>query len=151
MMKYSGTTASASEFAAAGRLEEWVHLYLHAEGDNVPFSDGLKKVPRSFFGLTKMPVNLFTRICGPEAGMRWPVDAGGFECIVGELVDALRSGKDLPPMIIKYENGQFELNDGNHRHEACVRACVRMFPVVIWITESADRDDFLARYGEYLV
>lgn len=150
-MEYCGTFASAKEFAEAGRLEDWVHLYLHAEGDNVPFSDGLKKVPRSFFGLTEMPIALFTRICGPEEGMRWPVDAGGFERIVNELMDALRSGRDVPPMIIKYEAGEFELNDGNHRHEACVRAGVKTFPTIIWITEDADRDDFLARYGKYLL
>lgn len=149
-MKYCGTTASAKEYAKVGRIEEWVHMYLHAEGDNVPFSDGLKKVPRSFFGLAEMPVMLFARICGPEDGMRWPVEKSGFERIVTELVDALRAGRDVPPMIAKYENGQFELNDGNHRHEACVRAGVRMFPVIIWITENADRDDFLARYGEYI-
>ena len=150
-MEYRGTLASAREFAQAGKIEEWVHLYLHAEGDNVPLSDGLKKVPRSFFGLAEMPVELFTRICGPEEGMRWPVDAGGFERIVDELVDALRTGRDVPPMIIKYEADAFELNDGNHRHEACVRAGVKTFPVIIWITEEKDRDDFLARYGEYLV
>ena len=146
-----GTFASAKEFADAGRLEEWVHLYLHAEGDNAPFSDGLKKVPRSFFGLTKMPLGLFERICGPEEGMRWPVDAGGFERIVGELMDAIRAGKDVPPLIIKYENGRFELNDGNHRHEACRRLGVETFPVIIWITETADRDDFLRRYSGYLI
>lgn len=150
-MEYCGTFASAKEFAEAGRLEDWVHLYLHAEGDNVPFSDGLKKVPRGFFGLTEMPIALFTRICGPEEGMRWSVDAGGFERIVNELMDALRSGRDVPPMIIKYEAGEFELNDGNHRHEACVRAGVKTFPTIIWITEDADRDDFLARYSEYLL
>lgn len=150
-MEYCGTLVSAKEFAREGRLEEWVHLYLHAEGDNVPFSDGLKKVPRSFFGLTEMSVDLFTRICGPEEGMRWPVDKGGFERIVNELVDALRSGRDVPPMIVKYEKGQFELNDGNHRHEACVRAERKTFPSIIWITEDADRDDFLAQYGEYLL
>ena len=150
-MEYRGTFTSAKEFAQAGRLEEWVHRYLHAEGDNVPFSDGLKKVPRSFFGLTEMPVALFTRICGPEEGMRWPVDAGGFERIVNELVDALRSGRDVPPMIIKYEANEFELNDGNHRHEACIRAGISVFPTIIWITEEADRDDFIAKYGEYLL
>lgn len=150
-MQYCGTTSSAREFAQAGRLEEWVHLYLHAEGDNIPFSDGLKKVPRSFFGMTVMPVNTFTRICGPEEGMRWPVDAGGFERIVNELMEAIRAGRDVPPMIIKYEAGEFELNDGNHRHEACVRLGVEKYPVIIWATENADKDEFLSRYGEYLV
>lgn len=150
-MNYQGTFSSAKEFAAAGQLEEWVHRYLHAEGDNIPFSDGLKKAPRNFFGLTRMPLDLFERICGPEEGMRWPVDAGGFERIVGELVDSIRAGRDVPPLIIKYEAEKFELNDGNHRHEACRRLGVKTFPVIIWITEKADRDDFLRRYSEYLI
>ena len=150
-MEYRGTFASAKEFAQAGRIEEWVHLYLHAEGDNLGLSDGLKKVPRSFFGLTVMPVERFTRICGPEEGMKWPVDAGGFERIVEELVDAIKNDRDVPPMIIKYEDGEFELNDGNHRHEACMRAGRENFPVIIWITDDANRDEFLARYGAYLL
>lgn len=150
-MEYKGTLNSAKEFAAAGRLEEWVHLYLHAEGDNVPFSDGLKKVPRCFFGLARMPVALLTRICGPEEGMRWPVEAGGFERIVSELMEAMREGRDVPPMIVKYEAGAFELNDGNHRHEACRRLGIEAYPTIIWITEAVDRDDFFVRYGEYLL
>ena len=98
-----------------------------------------------------MPVGLFTRICGPEPGMRWPVNEGGFERIVAELMNALREGCDVPPMIIKYEAGAFELNDGNHRHEACIRLGVENYPVIIWITEDADKEAFLSRYGEYLV
>lgn len=150
-MDYSGTLASARQFAQAGRLEDWVHLYLHAEGDNVPFSDGIKKVPRCFFGLTEMPISMFGRICGPEEGMKYPVDRDGFERIVSELMNAIQSGRDVPPLIVEYSAGVFSLNDGNHRHEACRRLGVEKFPVIIWITETADRDDFLAKYGEYIL
>lgn len=150
-MDYSGTLASARQFAQAGRLEDWVHLYLHAEGDNVPFSDGIKKVPRCFFGLTEMPISMFERICGPEEGMKYPVDRDGFERIVSELMNAIQSGRDVPPLIVEYSVGVFSLNDGNHRHEACRRLGAEKFPAIIWITETADRDDFLAKYGEYIL
>ncbi len=145
-MEYRGSTASAREFAAAGRLEEWVHLYLRAEGGNIPLSDGIKTVPRCYFGLHDMPVNAFTRICGPEAGMKWPVEREGFERIVRELMLALQNQRDVPPIIAEYRRGEFELQDGNHRHEALRRLRIRRYPAIIWTTEECDRDDFVRKY-----
>lgn len=36
------TSKAALEAGKSGRIEEWVHLFLCGEGDNAPFSDGLK-------------------------------------------------------------------------------------------------------------
>ena len=37
-------------FAAAGKLEDWVHAYLLSDGDNPAFSHGLKLFDRFFLG-----------------------------------------------------------------------------------------------------
>lgn len=149
-MKYSGTLTSAKEYAQAGRLEEWVHLYLLSDGGNKPFSDGLKREYRCFFGLADMPVTLFERICGPEEGMTYRVDPESFERSVSNLARLIAVGGELPPMIIQYRDGDFELNDGNHRHAACIRAGRDTFPVIIWITREEDRDAFLEKYGSFM-
>lgn len=149
-MKYSGTLTSAREYAQKGRLEEWVHLYLLSDGRNKPFSDGIKKERRCFFGLADMPVALFERICGPEEGMAYRVDPDGFDRHVSNLARAIAAGEDLPPMIVQYHDRTFELNDGNHRLAACARAGVKHFPVIIWITKEEDRDEFFKKYGCYI-
>ena len=120
-MEYSATAASAEGFAAAGALESWVHRYLCAEGGNVPFSEGLKKCERFYFGPLPVKLNLLCRCCGPEEGMRFPVEREGFERKVEHLSRVISSGEDLPPLIVGYDEGVLTVNDGNHRLEALNR------------------------------
>jgi len=148
---YAGTLYSAKEYAAAGKLEEWVHAYLLSDGNNKGFSDGLKLTERYFFGLANMPLALFSRCCGPEPEMKYRVHPGGFERKVNALAEAVQNGADLPPMIVQYAEGSFELNDGNHRLEAYNRLQVNEATVVVWITEKKDYEEFAARFGAYLL
>lgn len=149
-MNYQNSSASAAEFASAGKLEEWVHAYLTSDGHNKPFSDGLKLTHRYYLGPFSMDISLLERCCGPEDGMKWKVDPADFECRVCSIMEAMRTGTDIPPMIVHYymeENiPHFELTDGNHRHEACVRLGLREFPVIIWITEDEEYRRFLAEH-----
>lgn len=139
-MEYKYTLSSAMSHAGQGRLEEWVHGYLCSEGTNKPFSDGLKLFDRYYIGPISMPLSLFERICGPEEDMRYRVNAEGFEKKVSALVKAILDGADLPPLIVHYylENGKghFELNDGNHRHEALARLGAHSCHVIVWITDA---------------
>ena len=54
-MEYKSALSSAVGYAANGRLEEWVHTYLRADGHNQEFSDGLKRFDRYFLGPVNMP------------------------------------------------------------------------------------------------
>ena len=45
---------------------------------------------------------------------------------------------------------EFELNDGNHRLQAYENLGIEKAWVIIWITEEAERDDFMEKYGEYV-
>lgn len=151
MLEYGCSLTSAKEYAANGRLEEWVHAYLLSDGHNQPFSDGLKLVDRYFFGLAKMPLALFTRCCGPEPEMQYRVDAAWFEKHVTELAGAMQNGADMPPLIVHYVEDGFELNDGNHRFEAYARLGVTEATVLVWITEKEEYEEFVERYGSYLL
>ena len=151
ILDYQCTLTSARQYAVAGRLEEWVHAYLLSDGHNKAFSDGLKLYDRHFFGPIEMPLALFTRCCGPEPEMKYRVDGGWFERHVAELMEVIRRVPDMPPLIVHYVDGGFELNDGNHRHEAYARLGIKTYPVIVWITEDAECEEFTARYGEYLV
>ena len=87
--------------------------------------------------------------------MRWRINKDWFESHVNKLMDVIKSNADLPPLIVHYlieegENeGIFELNDGNHRHEAYNRLGIYEYPVIVWITEKHEYDQFIATYGKY--
>lgn len=156
IMDYECTLSCALACAQNGKLEDWVHAYLLSDGHNKPFSDGLKLFDRTFLGPVKMPLSLFTRCCGPEEGMRWRISRDWFEKHVEDLAGVIESEADLPPLIVHYlipegkTEGEFELNDGNHRHEAYARLGVKEYYVIVWITEQNEVDQFKEKYGQYL-
>lgn len=149
-MQYRRTLSSTREFASLDRLEEWIHLYLLSDGRNPPFSEGLKKCKRFFLGPLLMPLSLFSRCCGPEEGMTYRVHPGWFEEHVSELMEAIQTDADMPPLIIQYSSSGFELNDGNHRFEAYTRLGITEAHVIIWITQKTDLEAFQARFGHLL-
>jgi len=149
-MVYQCSLSSAKGFAQAGRLEEWVHSYLLSDGHNKEFSDGLKLFERHYFGPMQMPLGLFERCCGPEENMKYRVDKVWFEKHVAELTEAVWANRDMPPLIAHFVDGGFELNDGNHRFEACRRLGLEEYPFIIWITEEAECEEFIQRYGQYM-
>ena len=150
VLEYQCTLSSAKAYAATGRLEEWVHAYLLSDGDNKEFSDGLKLFDRHFIGPIRMPLHLFTRCYGPEEGMKFRAHAQWFEENVSRLMEVIRQEEDMPPLIVHYVDGGFELNDGNKRHEACKRLGIPEYDVIVWITEQWEYDEFMAKYGQYL-
>lgn len=150
ILDYKCALSSVREYSAAGKLEEWVHTYLLSDGHNKEFSDGLKLFDRFFIGPVKMPLKLFTRCCGPEENMKYRVDGEWFEYHVNELAETIKKEKDMPPLIVHYVDGGFELNDGNHRYEAYSRLGIEEYYVIVWITEKYEYDDFVEKYSDYL-
>jgi Mor family transcriptional regulator len=154
-VEYQCSLTSARDFARNGRLEEWVHAYLLSDGHNKEFSDGLKQFERCFLGPVKMPLSLFQRCCGPEEGMRWRIQKEWFDRHVEELEKVIARETDMPPLIVHYlfsekaPEGEFELNDGNHRLEAYSRMGIPEYFVIVWITEEREREQFLERYAAY--
>ena len=155
-MDYQGTLSCALRWAQAGKIEEWVHAYLLSDGNNKPFSDGLKIVDRTFLGPVKMPLELFHRCTGPEETMRWRIHPQWWEEKVAMLQQAMQAWEDLPPLMVHYlipegkTEGEFELNDGNTRWEAYTRLGIKEAHVIVWITDRDEYEQFMERFGEYV-
>ncbi len=153
MPEYHCTLSSAREYAALGKLEDWVHAYLLSDGHNEEFSRGLRLYPRRFLGPMKMPFSLFARCCGPEPHMKWRIDGKWFERHVANLQEVITHEEDLPPLIVHYlipygeTEGVFELNDGNHRLEAYHRLGIAEGEVIVWITEDEEYQQFIQRFA----
>lgn len=150
ILDYHCSLSSAVQFAENNKLEEWIHTYLLSDGHNKDFSDGLKLFDRYFLGPVKMPLNLFSRCCGPEQDMKYQIPEEWFEKHVLELENVIQTEKDMPPLIVHYVDSGFELNDGNHRLEAYKRLGINEYFVIIWITEKEEYDEFISKYKQYL-
>ena len=138
---FEATLKSAMEYGRQNRLEEWVHEYLCGEGDNKGFSDGLKLEAREYEGPKLMNLDLFERCYGPEPGMKYGIKPDDTEQIkwfwlnTGGILEKYRAGGwDMPPLIIEDYNGEYELNDGNHRLEALNILGVKEYWVILWRT-----------------
>ena len=150
LLKYSATVESAIEYGKQKKTDAWVHLFLNEEGRNIPLSDGLKLCDRFFFSPAEFPVNFFKRCSGPEEDMKYRVDKGWWEHKISELTKVVQSGIEMPPIIVHYVDGVFELNDGNHRLQVYNDLKIEKVWAIIWITEEQELKDFMCKYGEYV-
>ena len=132
-MEYKPTSSSAIEFSNADKLEEWIHLYLCGEGNNKPFSDGLKLEPRRYLMPKMTLLDTFNRDCGPEENMKWRLDEFHFYERVNRIIARYEKGDwDMPPLIVRYDGNMHELNDGNHRYEALKKLGIKEYWVIFW-------------------
>lgn len=97
-----------------------------------------------------MPLSLFRRCCGPESDMKWVIPKEPFEKKVNELMNVISTNDDMPPLIVHYGDGEFQLNDGNHRFEAYSRLGVTEYYVIVWITEKEEYAEFMEKYSKYM-
>ncbi|MDR2972933.1 MAG: ParB/RepB/Spo0J family partition protein [Bacteroidales bacterium] len=134
-MEYKPTLTSSIIFANENKLEEWIHLFLCREGNNKPFSDGLKLKPRRFFTPEMINLNRFERCCGPEEQMKFQVSEEYFKKRVNDIAIFFKKGNwDMPPLIVNRAGNRYELNDGNHRYEALKKIGITRYWVIIWET-----------------
>lgn len=150
MLEYKATLTSAKAYAAEGKLDVWIHLYLNSEGRNISFSDGLKLSDRYYIGPIVMPTKFFERCCGPEERMKYKVDEEWFKNKVKTLEKVIEEKQDIAPLISHYVESGFELNDGNHRLQAYKNLGIEEVNVIIWITEEIEYQEFMERYGQYV-
>lgn len=150
MLEYKATLTSARQYAAEGKLDAWIHLYLNSEGHNIPFSDGLKLYDRYYIEPIMMPTKFFKRCCGPEEEMKYRVDGEWFAHKVKDFEKVISENQDISPLIAHYVDSDFEMNDGNHRLQAYMNLGIDEIPVIIWITEEEEYKEFVERYKEYV-
>ena len=98
------------------------------------------------------------KLTWPDADVyKFPdIPAEWFEIHVNQLMDAIKAGADLPPLIVHYlipegkTDGEFELNDGNHRLEAYNRLGTERCHIIFWCTEKHEYEQLMERYGHLM-
>ena len=136
---FEPTLKSAIEYGKLNNIEEWVHEYLCGEGNNKGFSDGLKLEPRQYTEPQLMNLDLFKRCYGPEPDMLYHIREDETDHLrwfwgkIERIAERYKTGTwDMPPLIISHFDGEYMLNDGNHRFEALKRLGVNEYWVILW-------------------
>ena len=82
--------------------------------------------------------------------MKYRIDEGWWNHKIEALTKVIEAGTEMPPIIVHYVDGEFELNDGNHRHKVYENLGVDKVWAIVWITEETEYNDFMSKYGEYV-
>lgn len=128
----------AQRAAMSGRLEAWVHEYLCGPARNPEFSRGLRLEPRRWLGPVEVPLSMLHRNCGPEPEMPFREPCETWERAVGRLAATPAPLEAFPPLLVRYEQGNFVVTDGNHRHAAFGLRGLATCWAIIWYPNEAE-------------
>lgn len=130
-----GTLSVAKQYAAEGRIDEWMQDFLRADGKNLALADGLLKEKRYYFGLWEIPITLLSDVkSGAPEYLHDKDSIDYFFYVVEQMKEGLSGGWEAPPLIVEYVYGHFQVNDGRHRLELFRQLGVERVWVAIWTT-----------------
>jgi hypothetical protein len=118
------SVGSARRAAEEGRLDDWVARFLGGPGsDNAELADILSGRLGWWTGPVELPIEQLHRLAGPPGDpVLVEVDEDYWRDDVEELGEKVEDGFEPPPVIVAVKDGDFVLEDGNHRVEALRQA-----------------------------
>ena len=129
----ANTLRSALDAAHEGRIAQWVGEFLASRGsDNATLAAALAQREHSWFGPALIRLDDLVPLAGPDDDALCPVEPDEWEADVDSLEESVEEGWTPPPLLAEYRDGQFLLQDGNHRYEALLRAGETEAWVVVW-------------------
>jgi hypothetical protein len=141
---YSVTTAR--EAADRDQLAAWVAEFLASPGsDNAALAEILAERPDNWAGPVQLPLDQLNRLAGPPgAPVLEEVEEHEWRDDVEELKERVEEGWEPPPLIVTCREGQYLVEDGNHRIEGMRRAGAEEAWSIINFEDAAERDRFEA-------
>ena len=138
--------ASAMRAGAEDRLGFWVGELLASPGsDNAELAVAFGSREGWWFGPVRFELDRLTPMAGPdEDEVVVPIDEDEWEGDVGAMVEALEDGWEPPPLLVSHRDGEFHLEDGNHRHETLQRAGETHGWAIVWFASEDERTEFAA-------
>ncbi|MFC5703240.1 ParB N-terminal domain-containing protein [Cohnella faecalis] len=135
-MKY-GSTKIAMAYAERGAIAEWIQLFLRNDGKNVALADGLLLEQRYYIGPIITDISAFGIEEGAPSYLTDVNDIAWFFHVVDRMKEMIGDW-DMPPLIVQYDEDQYEINDGRHRNEALRQLKITNAPVVFWMSSEED-------------
>lgn len=144
-MKY-GNACCAMEYAKRNKIDEWIQLFLRNDGKNIAPADGLLLEKRYYLGPVRVDISEFGIEAGAPSYLTEENDIAWFLHIVDRMKEVYRDW-DMPPMIVNYADGKFEISDGRHRNEALRQMNIKQAPVIFWTTSEEDHQYIIECYS----
>ena len=142
MQDWQHTPGHVLQYAAEGRLEEWIDAYLMTVGGNEGLATGLKLQQRYWIGPLHLPLSRLSPAAGPDEGYEYVMDRAPWERRVGRMQESLRQGWQAPPLIVSYAPGEgLSIRDGNHRYWAMTREGLEAYWCLIWCNSEAEYEE----------
>lgn len=131
-------------------LRDWVARFLASPGsDNPLLGEKLSAELAWWAGPSELPLDELNRLAGPPGDpVLCPVDEEYWDERVEKMDELAEQGWDPPPVVVAYRDGEFVLEDGNHRAEGVRRAGRRVVWAVIGFAEQDERDRFMAEWAD---
>jgi hypothetical protein len=143
--------ACAAADAGDEEVARWVGEFLASRGsDNAVLAAALAQAPHWWYGPVRLPVADLERLAGPEGDTVCAVEPAEWEHDVDQMEAHLDDGWEPPPLLAEWRDGRLLLQDGNHRHEALVRAGEGEAWTLVYFSRLVDRDQFARRHLEVL-
>ncbi len=136
-MRY-GTLEIARGYAKKDMQHEWLQLFLRNDGKNLAFADGLLLKKRYYIGPVKINLDMLQLKAGAPEYLTRENDITYFFEIVDRMKAAFEEAWDVPPLIVNYAKGKYEVNDGRHRYEMYQQLDIKEAEVLFWITDEED-------------
>jgi hypothetical protein len=139
------TLDSARDAAARDELGDWVAAFLRSPGsDNAVLADELRRSKAAWHGPVCLPFDELQRLAGPpDQPALAPLGEDDLET-VEEMDDSIEEGWEPPPLVVSYCDGEFTVEDGNHRIEGLRRAGRDDYWSVVGFDDEDQRDAFVA-------
>lgn len=135
---FAPTSESALLAKQHSRLGEWVQNLLHSEG-NDELAKSLAQEKPIAIEMIEFPLVQLKRIEGPEENEEHRLSPDVWEEQVKKLAKKIKDGYKPAPLIVTDFWNQFELADGNHRHEAMLRVGMKTYWTIFFIKHEAGK------------
>lgn len=144
------TVEGARRAAGEDRLRDWVTRFLASPGsDNPVLAETLSAELAWWAGPFELPLSKLNRLAGPPGDpVLCPVDEEYWDERVDSMDELAERGWDPPPVIVACRDGEFVLEDGNHRAEGVRRAGRRVVWAVIGFADQDARDRFSVQWHD---
>jgi hypothetical protein len=143
--------AQAAADVGDEEVARWVGDFLASPGsDNATLAAALAQEAHWWYGPVRLRVEDLERLAGPEPEVVCTEAPTVWEHAVDDMEEELDDGWEPPPLLAEWRDGRLLLQDGNHRHEALVRAGETEAWTLVYFSRLVDRDQFAHRHLEEL-
>lgn len=141
---------SAQRAADEGRLAEWVVDFLSSPGSsNAELAFALAAEGTVYLGPIRIALDRLRPLAGPdEDGVVVPVAEEEWESDVEGMKKSIKAGWHPPPLLVRHRDGEYLLEDGNHRCETLRRSGADSAWAILLFSDEADRDRFLKDHAD---